>query len=225
MVFRRLLFSKSSSPFYNPLVTVPKITSHYWYNHHLHVPKFFNSLTRYLSFILISFSIILWLAGTTIFIILQVLCFWLLILRSCRLAEIWSSACMSKFNCSLCKSISSTDIGLCIYQLFVWSNWNVLHNSQWITLPTLSCLVLYSLCVNLLHSLIMWLLVSSRSAHNPHLLFYCVLSILDLIWLVLMALFCAASRRDFVSLWRFVFLCHIQAFLCEMLLISRLKCP
>ena len=29
-----------------------------------------------------------------------------------------------------------------------------MHNSQWITLPTQSCLVLYSFCSNLLHSLI-----------------------------------------------------------------------
>ena len=30
--------SKSSRPFNNPLVTVPKVTNHNWYNCHLHVP-------------------------------------------------------------------------------------------------------------------------------------------------------------------------------------------
>ena len=44
------------------------------------------------------------------------------------------------------------DVGLCICHLFVRSNFNFLHNSQWITLPTQSCLVLYSFCTNLLHS-------------------------------------------------------------------------
>ena len=44
---------------------------------------------------------------------------------------------------------------------FIWSNWNFLHNSQGITLPTQSYLVLYSLSITLLHSLIMWLIALS----------------------------------------------------------------
>ena len=68
-------------------------------------------------------------------------------------------------------SFSWTDAGLCIYYLFIWSNFSFLHISRWITLPNQSCLVLYSFCANLLHSLIMWLLVSSLSPHNLHLLF------------------------------------------------------
>ena len=40
-----------------------------------------------------------------------------------------------------------TDSWLCIYHLFVLSNFNFLHNSQWITLLTQSCIVLYSLYV------------------------------------------------------------------------------
>ena len=85
--------------------------------------------------------------------------------------------------------------------------------------------VLYSFCANLLHSLIMWLIVSSLSPHNLHLLFCCVLSILALIWLVLMALFCAAVRRGSVSLLRFPFLSHVYIFSCKMSLVSRLKSP
>ena len=87
-------------------------------------------------------------------------------------------------------------------------------------LLTQSCLVLYSFCGNLLHLLIMWLIISSLS---PHKLFYCVLSILALIWLVLIALFCIASRRDSVSVLRFLFLSHTLVFSREILLISRLK--
>ena len=139
--------------------------------------------------------------------------------------EIMWSVCISKSQKSLCVSFSRTDFGLCIYYLFEWSNFNFLHNSQWITLPTQSCLVLYSFCVNLLHSLIVWLIVSSLSPYNQHLLFCCVLSIFFLIWLVLTALFCAAIRRDSVSLLKFPFLTHVHVFSCEMSLVNRLKLP
>ena len=98
-----------------------------------------------------------------------------------------------------------------------------MHFSQWITLPTQSCLALYSSCANLLHSLIMWLMVSSLSPHSLHLLFYCVLSILALIWVVLTAPFCAAIRRDSVSLIKFPFLKHVRVLSCEVLFINRLK--
>ena len=102
---------------------------------------------------------------------------------------------MSKSQRSLCVSFSRTGAGLCIYHLLVRSNLNFLHISQWITLSTQLCLVLYSFCANLLHSL-MWLIVSSLPPHSLYLLFCCVLSILALILLVLLALFYAATRRD-----------------------------
>ena len=137
--------------------------------------------------------------------------FLLIIIRSGRLVKIRWSVCISKSQRSLCVSFSRRDSGLCTYHLFIWSNLDFLHISQWITLPTQSCVVLYSFCVNLLHSLIMWLIVLSRSPDNLHLLFCCILSILALIWLVLMALFCAAIRRDSVSFWRFPF-CYFDSF-------------
>ena len=105
---------------------------------------------------------------------------------------------------------------LCLYHLFVWSNLNFLHIAQWITLPTQSYLFLYSFCVNLRHSLIMWLMVSSLSPHSLHLLFCCVLSILALIWLVLTALSCAAIRRDSISPLKFPILSYVLVFSCEM---------
>ena len=124
----------------------------------------------------------------------------LIILRFGHLAEIWWSVCISKSQeGGLYVSVSREDSGLWIDHLFVWLNFNFLHNSQWNTLPTELCLILYSFFANLLHSIIMWLIVSSLSQHNLHLLFCWVLSILALIWLVLMALFCAAIRRDSVS--------------------------
>ena len=115
--------------------------------------------------------------------------------------------------------------GLCIYHLLALSNLNFLYISQWITLPTQSCLALYSFSANLLHSLIMWLMVWSLSRHSLHLLFCCILSILALIWLVLMALFCAAIRRESGSLLMFPFLSHVRVLSCEILFISRLKRP
>ena len=76
-------------------------------------------------------------------------------------------------------SLRKSPAGLCIYYLLVWSNSNFLRISQWITLPTQACLALYSFCANLLHSLIMWLIVSSLSLHSLHLLFCCVFFYLD----------------------------------------------
>ena len=75
----------------------------------------------------------------------------------------------------------------------------------------------------MLHSLIMWLIISSLSLHSLHLLFCCILSILSLIWLVLMVLSCAAIKRYSVSLLRFPFLSQVQVFWCEMLFMSRLN--
>ena len=146
-------------------------------------------------------------------------------MRSGLLAGIKWSVFMLKSYRSLCVSFSWTGAGLCIYHLFVCLNWNSLHICQWTTLPILSCLALYSFCANLLHSLIMWLIVSSLSPHSLHLLFSCVLSILTLIWLVLMALPCAVIRRGSVSLLKFPFLSQVQVFWCEMLFIRRLKRP
>ena len=100
--------------------------------------------------------------------------------------------CISKSHRSLCVSFSYTGAGLCIYHLLVWSNLDLLQISQWITLPTQACLVLYSFCANLLHSLIMWLIAPSLLLHSLHWQFCWVLSILALIWLVLLALSCAA---------------------------------
>ena len=184
MVSTRPVISKSSSPCTNPLVTVPRapITISIIVTFMFH--SFFNPLTRsrYLSLSSHSFNFTLWSAETAKSIILQVLFLLLVIIRSGCLAEICLSVCTSKSQRSLCVLFSWTDSGLCLYHLFVWSNFNFLDSSQWITLPTQSWLILYSFCVNLLHSFIMWLIVSSLSPHNLYLLFCCILSILALIW-------------------------------------------
>ena len=146
--------SKSSSPFINPLVTVPNapIIIGIFVTSRFH--SFFNSRarSRYLSFFSHSFC------GQQRQQSRQFCKFSFLLLimiKPGHLAEIRWSVCMSKSHKSLCVSFSRTGAGLCIYHLLVWSNLNFLNISKWITLPTQSCLVLYSYCANLLHSLIM----------------------------------------------------------------------
>ena len=130
--------------------------------------------------LLFAFNLSLWSFGTAKATMLQAL-FIIIIISSGRLAMIRWPDYISKSQRSLCVSFSRTDPELCIYQLFVLSNFNFLHNSQWISMPTQSCLVLNYFCANLLHSLIMWLINLSLSPDTLHLLFWCALSILDLI--------------------------------------------
>ena len=206
--------SKSSRPFNYPLVIVPKVPITIGTIVTFMFHSFFNSLarSRYLSFFAYYFRFILWSARTAKSTIFHIFFFLLIIISSGLLAGIRWSVCMLKPHRSLCVSFSRSDAVLCIYHLLVLLNLSFLHISLWITLPTQSCLALYSFCANLLHSLIMWLIVSSLSLHSLHLLFSCVLSILALIWLVLMALSCAAIRRDSVSLLKFPFLSQVQVF-------------
>ena len=77
-------------------------------------------------------------------------------------------------------------------------------------------LVLPSLILFLreLDSLIMGLIILSLSPHNQYLLFCFVFSAFALTYLILMALFCTAVRRDSVSLLRCPF--NFTCFLLEM---------
>ena len=99
MVSTRPPTSKSSSPFSNPLVTIPNapITIGIIVTCMFH--SFFNSLarSRYLSFFSHSFSFILWSAGTAKSTIL-------IIIKSGLLAGIRWSACMSQRSLCVCKS-------------------------------------------------------------------------------------------------------------------------
>ena len=110
MVSTRPPTSKSSSPFSNPLVTVPNapITIGIIVTCMFH--SLFNSLARprYLSFFSHSFSFILWSAGTAKSIVLQVLSFFfflLIIIKSGLLTGIrWSViiiiiSCFSVVRC------------------------------------------------------------------------------------------------------------------------------
>ena len=167
MVSSRPSTSNSSTPFCSPLVIVPNAPITIGINVTFMFHSFYNSQarSRYLYFFSGSFSFIMWSAGTAKSIILQVLFFLLIMIRFGLLVVVRGSICMSKSHRSLCVLFSRTGAGLCISHLLVWSNLNFLHSSQWITLPTQSCLVSYSFYVNLLHSLIVWLMVSSLSPH------------------------------------------------------------
>ena len=69
---------------------------------------------------------------------------------------------VSQNSREVCGSHSAGQIPGCAYTTLA---------SQWITFSTQSCLVLYSFCINLQHSLIIWLIISCLSTHNLHLLF------------------------------------------------------
>ena len=74
-------------------------------------------------------------------------------------------------------SFSRTDSGLCIHYLLIWSKLNLLRNSQRITFPTQSFLVLHSFFISLQYLLSMCFNVSFFSCYNLHLQFCCLLSI------------------------------------------------
>ena len=140
--------SKSSRPFKNPLVIVPK------------APVTISTIVTFMfhSFFQFSSKVEVLILLFTFLQIYSVVrrdskvdnfandLFLLIIIRSGLLAGIRWSVCMLKSHRSLCESFSRTGSGLCIYHLFVWSNLNFLLISQWITLPTQSCLAIYSLC-------------------------------------------------------------------------------
>ena len=136
----------------------------------LRFPGFVSSLAKSKYLCLFSLSLIFSVgsAGTAKSTIRQVLFFlsFFIIIRYSLMAEIRGSICISKSQTILCIPFTRMDSGLCKTPLVVRSNFNFLHNSQLITLPTQWYLDLHSFCVNLLHSLTTWLIVSSLLPHN-----------------------------------------------------------
>ena len=141
------LISKSSSPCINTLMTAPRapITISITVTSMFH--SFSNSLARswYLSFFSFSFNFTVYQENKVHYSASSLPFFLSIMIRSGSLPE----------RRSLRVSFSWTNSWLSIYYLFAWSKLNFLHNSYWITLSTQSCLVLYSFCISLLHSLIM----------------------------------------------------------------------
>ena len=136
MVSTRPPTSRSTSPFSNPLVTVPNapITIGIIVTCMFH--SYFNSLarSRYLSlFTFFQFYSVFNRDSKVNYFASSL--FLLIIIKSGLLAGIRWSVCMLKSHRWLCVAFSRTGAGLCIYHLFVWSNLSFLHISQWITLP------------------------------------------------------------------------------------------
>ena len=161
-----------------------KSTSYNWHHRHFHVLQFlfffqFHCKVQTLIFLFASFQFLSVVcrdnsvhnSASSIF------CGWLLLGLVVR-----PRLGLSKSHRCLFVLFSRTYSWLCIYHYFICSNFSFLHNSQWITLPTQSCLVLNSFCDNLMHSLIMWLIILFLSPHSQHLLICCVLSIIVLIY-------------------------------------------
>ena len=100
MVSTRPPTSKSSSPFNNPSMTVPRAPITIGMIVTLHVSYFFQFTSKVrLSYFSLSFSFILWSAGTansTISPVFFFFFFLLIIIKTGRLAEIRWSICMSK---------------------------------------------------------------------------------------------------------------------------------
>ena len=142
------LISKSSSPLTKHSGTFPSIPIKigitvififHSYFSHLGRSKYSSRFSLFLIFTL-------WSSWTAKSSIRQVLLFcWLSLVRP-RLGD--------QFVSQNPREVCACHSGLGIYHLFVWSNLNCLHNSQWITLPTQLCLVFHSFCTNLLHIII-----------------------------------------------------------------------
>ena len=131
--------------------------------------------------------------------------------------------CVCQRHRGVCVCDSPGQLLFCAYTICSYGQISISCTSPSGSPCPASCVLSFG--ANLLHSLITWLMVSSLSPHSLHLLFCCVLSVLALIWLVLMALFCADIRRDSCSLLNFPFLSHIQVFSCDMSFFSRLQHP
>ena len=173
VVSTRPLILKTFSPCTNPLLTLPSalITIGIIVTTIFHSFCSFLARSTYLSFFSLSFSFILWSTGTDKSIIRQVLFFAVNYNKVWSPAEISWYVFISKSQKTLYISFSWTDSWLCIYYLFLESNLNFLHNSQWITFPTQLCILLYFFYVGLLHSLI-WLIVSFLSHYHYLRLFH-----------------------------------------------------
>ena len=153
------LISKSSSPFTNPSVIVTKaqITIGIIVTFRFHsflqftnkVEVLFPLFTFFQFYVVVSWDSKVHNSASFVFFVI--------IIRSSRLAVIRRLVCMLKSHWSFWVSFSRTDTRLWIYHLFVWSNLNSYTIPSGSICPAQLYLVLYSICANLLHSIYMWL--------------------------------------------------------------------
>ena len=169
IVSTRPLISKSSSYFTKPFVIVARvpttnvITVTFMF-HSFSIPLKYKYLDLFLFAFFQFYSVVsreskVHSSASSIVLLL------LFIIRCGCLAEIRWFVSQNPRGVCVCHSPGQM-LGYAYTICSKWSNFNFLQNSLWITLPTRSCLVLYSLCAN---SFTMWLIVLSLSPHKVHL--------------------------------------------------------
>lgn len=112
------------------------------------------------------------------------------------------------------KQTNPENIFLSLYILLVYIvKIHSLATFRWLTLPTVSCLILYSLFLNLsfLYLLVIRSTIPFLSRYNQDLLFSCDLFILSL---VLIVLIWDAIKSDSVSLLKFPLRSHTYVGFC-----------
>ena len=133
MVSIRPLFYNLSSLFFQSFSHRSKCTNYNWYHSHPHALQFFFFLVLVFVYLfdLLYFHSVVFRNGN---IHCMANSFFILInTRPGPQFEIGWSICILKSQRILCPSFSTTDFSLCIYHLVVWSNFDLLHNSQWIS--------------------------------------------------------------------------------------------
>ena len=145
------VISKSSNPCTNHLLTVPRAPITFGIIVTFMFYSFFTSpkRCRYIFLFTYSFNFTLLPAGTAKSIILQVICFLLIIIRSSRLAEIRWPVCIQKFQKSLCISFSRTDSRRCIYYYLLIRGFHISvswwsFTGDWVTASLLTSSELFS---------------------------------------------------------------------------------
>ena len=127
--------------------------------------------------------------------------FLLIIMRSGLLTGIKWSVCMLKPHMNLCVSFSRTGAGLCIYHLFVWSNWNLLHISQWNTFSTHYYYCYYSfrifhICVSWWTFTGVWVTACLLKSPGPFSVFW-PFPIMYIVWMISIRLPISKSSSPF----------------------------
>ena len=179
-----------------------KSTNYNWSHRHLSCSiVFFNSRARssYLSLFSLSFDFTLWSAGTAKSTICKFSFFCSLLLGLLVWPRLGDPFASQNFR-GVCVCRSPGQILACVYTMYSYGQISISC-----TIPSESPfppsrVESYTLSVLIAALPCLWLIVSSLSPHNLHLLFRSFLSIFVLMWLVLMALFWAAVWSDSISL-------------------------
>ena len=135
--------------------------------------------------------------------------FLLIITWSSLLTGIRWSVCILKCQRISWVLFTRMDSGLRVYHLIVWSNYNLLNNSQRIIFPIQLYLVLYSFCSTLLHFLFTWLFIPIDTSLSLAILLFFISFRLNII---IIALLCTAINKDHYHYYNYYFSYFLQIF-------------